>query len=154
MPSRNLQMTMDRLARGEPLVPTTGTAALVGWRLVALEPGRAVVELLPDERHVTPRDSRSVFGAFLAVIADAAMGLAYATTLEEGETGPTLELTINFLRPARPGVAVRAEGRVRKAGGATGFATCDVTDAAGQLVAHATCACMRLVPRPDPPGQR
>src|SRR5436190_15507268 len=117
MPPRTLQLLMDRLARGEPLTPpATGAAGLIGQRITALEPGRAVVELLPDERHVTPRDPNSVFGAFLAAIADAAMGLAYNATLEEGETGPTLELKMNFLRPARPGVALRAEGRVLKGG--------------------------------------
>jgi uncharacterized protein (TIGR00369 family) len=137
-------------SRGEAWVPPPGAVNLIGYRPIALELGRAVVELLPDERRVTGRDGRSVFGAYLAAIADAAMGLAYNTTLEAGQTGPTLELEINFLRPARPGVALRAEGRVLKSGGATGYATCAITDAAGQLVAHATCTCMRVVARPDP----
>ena len=147
MAPRRLQENMDRLARGEEWVPPPGATNLIGFRPVAVEVGRAVVELLPDERHATGRDANSVFGAYLAAIADAAMGLAYNTTLEDGQTGPTLELKINFLRPARPGVALRAEGRVLKSGGATGFATCDITDAEGQLVAHATCTCMRIVPR-------
>jgi acyl-coenzyme A thioesterase PaaI-like protein len=35
---------------------------------------------------------------FFCDIADAAMGIAYASTLEEGETLATLELKINFLK--------------------------------------------------------
>jgi uncharacterized protein (TIGR00369 family) len=152
MAPRQLQLQMDRLARGEEWAPPPGVVNLIGFHPVALEPGRAVVELLPDERHVTGRDARSVFGAYLVAIADAAMGLAYNSTLDEGQSGPTLELKINFLRPARPGVLLRAEGRVLKGGGTTGLTTCDVTDAEGQLVAHATCTCMRIVPRAAPPA--
>lgn len=147
MAPRRLQENMDRLARGEEWVPPAGVVNLIGHRPVAVEVGRAVVELLPDERHVTGRDQASVFGAYLAAIADVAMGLAYNSTLEDGQTGPTLELKINFLRPARPGVALRAEGRVLKSGGSTGYVTCEITDARGQLIAHATCTCMRIIPR-------
>ena len=146
MPPRSLQALMDRLARGEEFAPP-GSAILLDQRLVALEPGWAVVELLPDERHEGGGDASGVFGAHLAAIADIAMRLAYGTTLDDGETGPTLELKITFLQPARPGVALRAEGRVLRSGGVTGFAACDITDAAGQLIAQASCTCARIVPR-------
>ena len=147
MPPRGLQLLMERLERGEDPRPPQGPARMIGWRPIALEVGRAVVEFLPGEQHASGRDANSVFGGFLACIADAAMGLAYNSTLEEGQTGPTLELKINFLRPARPGVALRAEGRMLKTGGSTGFATCEITDTAGQLIAHASCTCVRIVPR-------
>jgi uncharacterized protein (TIGR00369 family) len=145
MPPRSLQALMDRLARGEEFAPP-GFADLLVQRLVALEPGRAVVELLPDERHMVGIDASSIFGAHLAAIGSAAMSLAYGTTLEDGETGPTLELTITFLELARPGVALRAVGRVVKSGGVTGSAACDITDATGQLVAQATCTYARIIP--------
>ena len=146
MPPCSLQSLMADLARGEDIAPS-GFAHLPGQRLVVLQPGRAVAELLPDERHADVVDATSVFGAHLVAIAASAMSLAYGTTLEDGETGPTLELTITFLQTARLGVALRAEGRVLKSGGVTGSATCDITDAAGQLVAQATCTCARIVPR-------
>ena len=146
MPPRSLQALMDRLARGEELAPP-GAVNFLDQRLIALAPGWAVVELLPGERHVGGGDASSVFGAHLAAIADIVMGLAYGTTLEDDETGPTLELKITFLQPARPGVALRAEGRVLRSGGVTGFAACDITDAAGQLIAQATATCARIVPR-------
>lgn len=150
MPTRGLQTMMETLARGEPLPPTP-LSNFLGLRLTTLEPGRAVAELLPDERHVAGRDVRSVFGGFVAALADYVMGMAYNASLDEGQTGPTLELKINFLRPARPGVLLRAEARLLKSGGSTGLATCDVTDAEGQLIAHATCTCMRILPRPASP---
>jgi uncharacterized protein (TIGR00369 family) len=147
MAPRRLQENMDRLARGEEWVPPPGAVNMIGFRPVAMEVGRAVVELVPDERHVTPRDPNAVFGGYLACIADVAISFAYATTLEEGDSSVTLDLKIDFLRSARRGVALHAEGCLRKGGKTTGFATCEIKDADGHLVAYATGTCLRIVPR-------
>lgn len=149
MPPRALQAAMDQLARGEEVGPLPGTfGALVGQRLVTLAPGHAVAELETATRHTAGRDATVVGGAVLTYMADVNMGMAYNATLEEGETRPTLELKINFLRPARVGSRLRAEARVLKSGGSTGYATCEITDAEGRLIAHATCTCMKLTQRP------
>lgn len=52
--------------------------------LTAVESGRAVVELAADDRHANPMGT--LHGGTLCDIADAAMGMAYASMLEEGET--------------------------------------------------------------------
>jgi uncharacterized protein (TIGR00369 family) len=44
----------------------------------------------------------TLHGGVLCDIADAAMGMAYASTLGEGETFTTIELKINFLKPVAP----------------------------------------------------
>ena len=82
-------------------------------------------------------------GGVLCDIADAAMGMAYAATLDEAETFTTLELKINFLKPVRSG-KLTAEGRVVKGGRTVGLVECDVRDASGSLVARATSTCMTL----------
>jgi uncharacterized protein (TIGR00369 family) len=71
------------------------------------------------------------------------MGIAHAATLREGETFTTLELEINFLRPAWEGKRI-ARGGVVKGGRTVGRVECDVTDADDQLVARATSTCMTL----------
>ena len=53
----------------------------------------------------------TLHGGILCDIADAAMGMAYASTLGEGETCTTLELTINFLKPVWQ-ARLQAIGRV------------------------------------------
>ena len=67
----------------------------------------------------------TLHGGALCDIADAAMGMAWASTLGEGETFTTLELKINFLKPVWSGT-LRAVGRVVKAGHTVGLssATC------------------------------
>jgi uncharacterized protein (TIGR00369 family) len=85
----------------------------------------------------------TLHGGILCDVADAAMGMAYAATLGEGETFTTIELKMNFLRPVWTGKLV-ATGRVVKGGRTVGLVECDVTDAHGQLVARASSTCMTL----------
>src|SRR5260221_13005935 len=72
-------------------------AQLIGFELVNLELGKAIFELEASERHVNPLGT--LHGGILCDLADAAMGTAYASTLQVGETFTTLELKINFLKP-------------------------------------------------------
>ena len=85
----------------------------------------------------------SKVGNWAGPLADAAMGVAYASLLGEGESFTTLELKINYLKPVRDGVLV-ARGRVVRAGRTIGLVECDVEDANGSLVARASSTCMTL----------
>ncbi|HWP75048.1 MAG TPA: PaaI family thioesterase, partial [Methylomirabilota bacterium] len=71
-----------QIQRGE--APPPPVASLIGFTLTEVEPGRAVVALEADRRHANPMGT--VHGGILCDIADAAMGIAYAATLDEGET--------------------------------------------------------------------
>jgi uncharacterized protein (TIGR00369 family) len=114
---------------------------LVGFRIVSAEPGRTVFELEAGPQHANPMGT--LHGGILCDVADAALGTAWVTTLAEGETFTTLELKINFVRPFWTGT-LRAEGRVVHGGRTIGLTECDVTDADGRLIAHATSTCMTL----------
>jgi uncharacterized protein (TIGR00369 family) len=114
---------------------------LIGFRPRSVEAGKAVFELEAGPQHANPMGT--LHGGVLCDVADAAMGVAYASTLGEGESFTTLELKINFLRPFRTGTLI-ATGRVVKAGRTIGLAECDVTDADGRLIARAMSTCMTL----------
>jgi uncharacterized protein (TIGR00369 family) len=102
----------QKLRRGEAPPPPVGR--LLGFALKAVEPGRAVFEMEVDERHHNLMGT--LHGGFYCDLADAAMGIAYASTLGEGESLTTVELKINFLRAVRKG-KLTAEAKVVKAGG-------------------------------------
>jgi uncharacterized protein (TIGR00369 family) len=85
----------------------------------------------------------TLHGGVLCDIADAAMGIAYAASLDEGETFTTLELKINFLKPVRAG-RLTATGRIVKGGRTVGLIECDVVDDEDRLVARASSTCMTL----------
>ena len=130
---------IQKIVRGER--PGPPVAAFIGFTLREVEPGRAVIDFEADARHANPMGT--LHGGILCDVADAAMGMAYASTLGEGETFTTLELKINFLKPVWTGKLV-ATGRVVKGGRTVGLVECDVTDAGGQLVARAGRTCMTL----------
>ena len=85
----------------------------------------------------------NVQGGFLAAMLDDTLGPALATTFEEHEFAPTLELKVSFLRPAKPGPLV-GTGRVVHRGGSVAFLEGELHDTAGDLIATAT-ATARLV---------
>jgi uncharacterized protein (TIGR00369 family) len=133
---------IDRFTAGmrgdEPVAPV---GKLVGFRPTSIEHGKAVFELEAGPQHANPMGT--LHGGIICDIADAAMGTAYASVLDQGESFTTLELKINFLRPFWSGKLV-ATGRVIKSGKTIGLTECDVTDAEGRLVARAMSTCMTL----------
>ena len=117
-------------------------AQLIGFEPVELEPGRAVFQLDVDPaRHTNPMGT--LHGGVLCDLADAAMGYAYASSLAQDETFTTLELKINFLRPVWSGLLL-ATARLVSRGRTIGLVECDISDAAGKLVARASSTCMTL----------
>ena len=116
-------------------------AELIGVEVERVENGESVASMIAEERHSNPMGT--IHGGILCDLADAAMGTAYFSTLEEGESFTTLELKINYLKPVWSGHLV-AEGKVLKAGRTIGLVEGRVTDESGSLVAYATSTCMTL----------
>jgi uncharacterized protein (TIGR00369 family) len=137
MPTR-LEM-MRRTLAGE--LPPPPIASLIGFHMTAIDAGRSRFELDADARHHNPMGT--LHGGVLCDIADIAMGSAYASTLEEGETFTTLELKINFLRPVRA-ARLTADAAVVQRGRTVGMAECVISDADGRLIAKATSTCLTL----------
>jgi uncharacterized protein (TIGR00369 family) len=116
-------------------------AALVGFRLLSCGDGESRFEMQAGERHHNPMGT--LHGGILCTLADSAMGMAFASTLEAGETFTTLEVKINFLRPVFEG-RLLAEARVVHRGRSVGLVECDVATEDGKLVARAVSTCSVL----------
>ncbi len=99
------------------------------------------MEMTAGPQHANPMGT--VHGGILCDLADAAMGMAYASTLDEGESFTTLELKINFLKPVWSG-RLRATGRIVKGGHTVGLVECDIHDDKDRLVARASSTCLTL----------
>jgi uncharacterized protein (TIGR00369 family) len=135
----NLRAHLDAMLRGDVAPPPV--AELLGLRLVSVADGEVVFELDERPEHANPMGT--IQGGVICALADAAMGLAYASRLEDGESFTTLELKTNYLRQVRDGTLV-ATGRVVHAGRTIGLTSCDVVDGEGRKVAYATSTCMTL----------
>jgi uncharacterized protein (TIGR00369 family) len=122
-------------------IPGPPAARLIGFDIVSFEPGKAVFEMEAGPQHANPMGT--LHGGILCDLADAAMGIAYTTELEDGESFTTLELKINFLKPVW-NARLRAEARVVKRGKTVGLVECDVYDEKRSLVARASSTCLTL----------
>lgn len=114
---------------------------LLGFHLVEVDPGRAVIELESKEHHMNPMGT--LHGGVIATIADTSMGIAHGSMLQEGESSTTVELKISFLRPFWTG-KLRAIGKVVKHGKTLTVLESDVLDPDNRLVARASSTCMTL----------
>jgi uncharacterized protein (TIGR00369 family) len=116
-------------------------ARLIGFEPKEAADGHAVVELAAGPQHANPMGT--LHGGILCDIADAAMGIAFASTLAPGESFTTIELKINFFRPVWEAI-LKAEGKVVRRGSSVGYVECEITDEKGRLVAKAASTCMVL----------
>jgi uncharacterized protein (TIGR00369 family) len=116
-------------------------ARLIGFEAKDIGNGHATVVLSAGPQHASPMGT--LHGGILCDIADAAMGIAFASTLAPEESFTTVELKINFLRPVWQ-AQLRAEGTVVRRGQTIGYVECAITDEQDRLVAKASSTCMVL----------
>jgi uncharacterized protein (TIGR00369 family) len=90
-PSQKIVFGGSEKERGFPV------ARLIGFQPQPISEGHAVVTLTTGPHHANPMGT--LHGGILCDIADAAMGVAFASTLKDGQSFTTIELTINFFRP-------------------------------------------------------
>ena len=116
-------------------------ARLIGFEAQDIGDGRATVVLSAGPQHANPMGT--LHGGILCDIADAAMGMAFASTLAEEESFTTIELKINFFRPVWQ-THLRADGIVVQRGHTIGYIECTIVDEENRLIAKATSTCMVL----------
>lgn len=134
----------DRRSRTDALAGETPVAPIgvtVGFELASAGDGEATVVLDAGREHANPMGT--LHGGVLCDLGDAAMGIAYASTLADDESFTTLELHVNFLRPVWDD-RLTATGRVVTKGRTVGLVECDVRNAEEQLVARLSSTCLTL----------
>jgi uncharacterized protein (TIGR00369 family) len=120
---------------------STPIAELIGFTIGEIGDGRAIGSLQTGPQHTNPMGT--LHGGVLCDLADAAMGLAFASTLEANESFTTMDLHIHFFRPVWK-AQLRAEARVIQRGKNAGYIECDVEDENGKQVAKASSRCLVL----------
>ena len=134
-----------KLKSGEVAPPPI--CATLGMHLDYVEEGRVVFSLEPAEYHYNPIGV--VHGGVIATLLDSAVGCAVHTKLPAGVVYTTLEIKVNYIRPARAGIGrIRAEGRAVHVGRRSAVAEGRVLDRNDTLLATASTTCI-VVPAPD-----
>ncbi len=122
-------------------VPPPPIAQLIGFHVVDVKLGDVTTEMQAEARHANPMGT--LHGGVVCDLADAAMGLALATTLEDDESFTTLDLTSKYWKPIW-NARLQARAQVTKRTRQLALIECDVTDESGSLVAKVWSTCMVL----------
>jgi uncharacterized protein (TIGR00369 family) len=123
-------------AVGEGRAPRSPHQEHVGLRIADAEPGSVELEWLP-KAHICNR-AGIVHGGYLAIVLDDAAGLAAASLGDRFIPMLTMDLRIEYLRPALPDRPYRAIGTIVHAGRTRLVADGRVEDADGTLLARAS----------------
>jgi uncharacterized protein (TIGR00369 family) len=124
-------------------LPAPPMAELLGFRLVEVDPGHAVFEVFPGERHYNPIGV--VHGGLAMTLLDSAMGCAVQTLVPAGAAYATLEAKTNLTRAITSASGrLRAIGKLLHMGNRVATAEGRLVDGEGKLYAHATTTCMVL----------
>ncbi|MEK4920835.1 PaaI family thioesterase [Cytobacillus sp. FSL R5-0569] len=128
---------LKKMADGK--IPGSPASQIIGFQVKEVELGRVLIELEATKKLHNPMGT--LHGGILCDIADAAMGYAFATTLDDDELFSTVEIKLNFLKPVFHSRLI-ADGKLIKKGSTTGLLECHIYDEKGGLVAHLTSTCM------------
>jgi len=104
----------------------------IGMREVELNNGTSIVEL-PVIYEITQRRG-TVHGGVLASLVDAAVGAAIRSLLPSGQSAVTVELKLNYIRPAS-GTKLIGRGKVINKGKTIAVGEAQVIDDQGKVVA-------------------
>lgn len=154
-----------------PSDPSAESDVCAPWRVpflehlraqpITLEPGRARLELVIEQQHL--RNLGIMHGGVLAAVLDTVMGMAASTRAAQGQFVVTVQLNVNFVRPAWLGETLVGTGIVQHAGKQTAVARGEVHTAEGALVGtgsgtfmfleHVDPAQDRFPRQPEPPAR-
>jgi uncharacterized protein (TIGR00369 family) len=117
--------------------PTPPCANLLGLDILETdrETGRVKIAFMAKPQFCNA--SGNVQGGFLAAMLDDCMGPAFLIATNAESFPSTIDLSVQFLAPAKPGGLI-GKGRVVKIGNTIGFVEAELEDENGKLIARAT----------------
>lgn len=114
-------------------------------RMKEFAEGKAVFTGMPAKEFLNPLGT--IHGGWISTLIDTSLSCAVQTALQPGESYTTTSLTVNMVRPLRPGSGeVICEGRLVHRGSRLATAEGELKDSDGKMIAHGTVSCMILKP--------
>jgi acyl-coenzyme A thioesterase 13 len=123
---------MDRPEGFVPFEPQGPFLEHIGPVLVREDGDGLTFGLRVEERHANHRGT--IQGGLLSTFADFALGRAIEADADDGRDRATVSLTVDFLKPAKPGDWIETRTRVERVGGTLAFADCALTVGEREIV--------------------
>ena len=134
------------------MATTVPQAAALGFRLVSVSAGRGSIEAPWREDLVGDPDTQVIAGGVVTSLLDHTCGLAMSAAASAGEMSfstATLDLRIDYMRPAAPRAGVVAEAHCYKLTRMIGFVRAEAWDVdKSDLIATAQATFVVNRPRP------
>ena len=117
---------MDTIPDGFEPYPNQGPfLEHIGPILVHEEGDELVLAIHAEDRHTNHRGT--IQGGLLSTFADFALGRAIERDAEDDKDRATVSLTVDFIKPAKPGDWIESRTRVDRVGSTLSFADCSLT---------------------------
>lgn len=116
-------------------------AEFIGFEIPTFSEGKCEIKLNATKKFHNPMGTLQ--GGILCVIADAAMGMAFYSTLKENESFTTINLQINFFKQVIE-EEITANASCIRRGSSVGYLECDLFNSQKVLIAKASCTCKVL----------
>ena len=135
------QLNSEQMRRVEAAFASVPFIHFLGLELGDVERGAATLYL--DVRDELRQVRGLLHGGVTASLIDTAAAFAIISTLSEGESTATVDLTIHYMRPLLSG-RLKAHARVLRAGRRLLTVTVDIQDEAGNVAATALTTYAKL----------
>lgn len=120
----------------------TPISQTLGIRLSQIDLGTATVTM-ETSKELHSNQQGTVHGGLICELADAAIGTAHSTLINEGESFTSIELKINFYRPVF-GLTISAKAKPLQNGKNISHYICEVVRDDGKIAALVTSTVMTL----------
>ncbi|QDZ07217.1 PaaI family thioesterase [Sphingomonas panacisoli] len=124
--------------------PKPPCAETLGWELLAADPATGAVRIAFEARPAFCNPGGNIQGGFVAAMLDDTLGPAVLVKTDGAAYCATIDLSVRFLAPAKPGRLI-GDGRIVQLGKTIAFLEGELRDDSGRIVATAT-ASARVVP--------
>lgn len=113
---------LERLRTLAPqMMQASPYARTLGAELTEVEQGRAVLRLPYQDAFIGDPETGVIAGGVVTALLDQSCGYAVWSALHEFRTIATLDLRIDYMRPARPGETLQAQAECYKLGRSIAF---------------------------------
>ncbi len=121
----------------EGRAPIPRAAATLGWEFIDADVEKGTIEVAFKATEDFTNPAGNVLGAFLAAMLYDTVGPALLATLKPGQFQSTLQFSVNFLRPVRPGRIV-GKGRVVHRNGDLAYLSATLNGSGKAIIATAS----------------
>ena len=130
---------MDRVRR---FIDTLNQGRELGLTVTAVKNGQLTLCLPYSDRIIGNPDTGVIHGGAITTLMDTASGSATLCALDEFELCPTLDLRVDYMRPAEPRKPVYARAEAYKV--TRNFTRCEAFQDPGETIANCVGTFMRI----------